>query len=67
MDDRWLALEVIANYLRVSKKQDLFMGDQQGHDTLFVGRFCKMKGIDIDNWVLEGGPFLVDFAYEENP
>jgi hypothetical protein len=42
------------------------MGDQQGHDSLFVGRFCKMKGIDIDTWVLEGGPFLVDFGYEEN-
>jgi excisionase family DNA binding protein len=55
MDDRWLSVDEIADYLGVAKDTDLHLGDLQGHAGHKVGRFWKFKKEDVDAWVREGG------------
>ena len=55
MDDRWLSVEQIAEYLGVSKDTVYAWvadKDMPGHR---VGRFWKFKKEEIDKWVRAGG------------
>ncbi|CAM3871520.1 methylation-associated defense system helix-turn-helix domain-containing protein MAD1 [Bordetella tumulicola] len=55
MNDRWLSVEEIANYLGVTKDTIYTWvtgGNMPGHK---VGRFWKFKQEDVDAWVKGGG------------
>ena len=59
MDDRWLSVEEIAEYLGVSKDTIYTWvtgTDMPGHK---VGRLWKFKVDEIDAWVREGGAATV--------
>lgn len=55
MDDRWLSVDEIAEYLGVAKDTIytwVTNKDMPGHK---VGRFWKFKKADVDAWVRAGG------------
>lgn len=55
MNDRWLSVEEIAQYLGVTKDTIytwVTSGHMPGHK---VGRFWKFKQEDVDSWVRGGG------------
>ena len=55
MDDRWLSVPEIAEYLGVSKDTVytwVTNGGLPGHK---VGRFWKFKKDEVDEWVRAGG------------
>ena len=55
MDDRWLPVDEIAEYLGVSKDISYTWvtgKDMPGHK---VDRPCKFKKIDVDKWIRAGG------------
>lgn len=55
MDDRWLSVDEIAEYLGVSRDTVyawLNKRDMPGHK---VGRLWKFKRVEVDGWVLAGG------------
>jgi len=55
MNDRWLSVEEIANYLGVTKDTIYTWvtgSNMPGHK---VGRFWKFKQDDVDAWVKGGG------------
>ncbi len=55
MDDRWLSVEEIADYLGVAKDTIYTWVTTKGMPGHRVGRFWKFKKEDVDAWVREGG------------
>lgn len=57
MDDRWLSVEEIAEYLGVSKDAVYSWVSTKGMPGHRVGRFWKFKRDEVDAWVRAGGAF----------
>lgn len=55
MDDRWLSVEEIAEYLGVSKDTVYTWISTKSMPGHRVGRFWKFKKEEIDGWVRAGG------------
>lgn len=55
MDDRWLSVDEIADYLGVAKDTIYTWVTSKGMPGHKVGRFWKFKKEDVDAWVREGG------------
>lgn len=55
MDDRWLSVEEIADYLGVSKDAVYSWVSAKGMPGHRVGRFWKFKRTEVDEWVRAGG------------
>jgi excisionase family DNA binding protein len=55
MDDRWLSVDEIAEYLGVSKDTVYTWVSSKGMPGHRVGRFWKFKKEEIDDWVRVGG------------
>ncbi len=55
MNDRWLSVDEIAEYLGVSKDTVYTWVTGKGMPGHKVGRFWKFKREDVDEWVRAGG------------
>jgi excisionase family DNA binding protein len=55
MDDRWLSVEEIAEYLGVSKDAVYSWVSLKGMPGHRVARFWKFKRDEVDAWVRAGG------------
>jgi excisionase family DNA binding protein len=55
IDDRWLSVDEIADYLGVSKDTIYGWVTTKGMPGHKVGRFWKFKRDDVDGWVRAGG------------
>ena len=55
MDDRWLSVDEIAEYLGVAKDTVYTWVTSKGMPGHKVGRFWKFKKENVDMWVREGG------------
>jgi excisionase family DNA binding protein len=55
MDERWLSVEEIAEYLGVSKDAVYSWVSSKGMPGHRVGRFWKFKRDKVDEWVHAGG------------
>jgi excisionase family DNA binding protein len=55
VDDRWLSVDEVAEYLGVSKDTVYAWVTHKGMPGYKVGRFWKFKREDVDTWVREGG------------
>ena len=55
MDDRWLSVDEIAEYLGVSKDTVYTWVSSKSMPGHRVGRFWKFKKDEIDDWVRGGG------------
>lgn len=55
MDDRWLSVDEIAEYLGVSKDTVYTWVTGKGMPGHKVGRFWKFKKDDVDSWIRAGG------------
>lgn len=55
MDDRWLSVDEIAEYLGVARDTVYTWATSKGMPGHKVGRFWKFKKDDVDAWVREGG------------
>ena len=55
MDDRWMSVDDIAEYLGVSKDTVYSWVASKGMPGFKVGRFWKFKKEDVDTWVRDGG------------
>ena len=55
MDDRWLSVDEVAQYLGVSRDTVYAWLTDKGMPGHKVGRFWKFKREDVDAWVREGG------------
>jgi len=55
MQDRWLSVDEIADYLGVSKDTVYTWVTGKGLPGHKVGRFWKFKCADVDEWVRAGG------------
>ena len=55
MDDRWMSVDEIAEYLGVSKDTVYAWVTKKGMPGYKVGRFWKFKREDVDLWVRDGG------------
>ena len=55
MDDRWLSVDELAEYLGVSKDTVYTWATSKGMPGHKVGRFWKFKREDVDAWVRDGG------------
>jgi excisionase family DNA binding protein len=55
MEDRWLSVDEIAEYLGVAKDTIYTWVTSKGMPGHKVGRFWKFKKEDVDAWVREGG------------
>lgn len=55
MDDRWLSVDEIAEYLGVAKDTVYTWVTSKGMPGHKVGRFWKFKKENVDTWVREGG------------
>lgn len=55
MEDRWLSVDEIADYLGVAKDTIYTWVTAKGMPGHKVGRFWKFKKEDVDAWVREGG------------
>jgi len=55
MDDRWLSVDEMAEYLGVSKDTVYTWVTGKGMPGHKVGRFWKFKKDDVDAWVRAGG------------
>ncbi len=55
MDDWWLSVDEIAEYLGVSKDTVYTWVSSKGMPGHRVGRFWKFKKDEIDDWVRAGG------------
>lgn len=55
MDDRWLSVEDIAEYLRVSRDTIYTWIDSKGRPAHRLGRLWKFKRTEVDGWVKSGG------------
>lgn len=55
MDDRWLSVDEIADYIGVSKDTVYTWINAQGMPAHRVGRLWKFKRVEVDEWVRSGG------------
>ena len=55
MNDRWLSVDDVAEYLGVSKDTVYGWVAAKGMPGHKVGRFWKFKKEDVDGWVRAGG------------
>lgn len=55
IEDRWLAVDEMADYLGVSKDTVYAWVTTKGMPGYRVGRFWKFKKNDVDDWVRAGG------------
>lgn len=55
MEDRWLSVEEIADYLGVSKDTVYAWITTKGMPAYRVGRLWKFKKDAVDSWVQSGG------------
>ncbi len=55
MDDRWLSVDEMAEYLGVSKDTVYTWVNDKGMPGYKVGRFWKFKKEEVDAWVRAGG------------
>jgi excisionase family DNA binding protein len=55
MDDRWLSVDEIAEYLGVSKDTVYTWINAKGMPAHRVGRLWKFKRDEVDEWVRAGG------------
>ncbi len=55
MDDRWLSVDEVAEYLWVSKDTIYNWLSDRAMPGYKVGRFWKFKKEDLDGWVRAGG------------
>ena len=55
MEDRWLSVDEIADYLGVAKDTIYTWVTAKGMPGHKVGRFWKFKKEDVDAWVRAGG------------
>lgn len=55
MDDRWLSVDDISEYLGVSKDTVYTWISAKGLPAHRVGRLWKFKREDVDEWVKSGG------------
>jgi excisionase family DNA binding protein len=54
MDDRWLSVDEIAEYLGVSKDTVYTWISGKGLPAHRIGRFWKFKRVEVDEWVHSG-------------
>jgi excisionase family DNA binding protein len=66
MDDRWLSVDEIAEYLGVAKDTVYTWVTSKGMPGHKVGRFWKFKKDDVDAWVREGGAAASSDDLDEN-
>lgn len=55
MNDRWLSVDEIAEYLGVSKDTIYTWVTGKGMPGHKVGRLWKFKKVEIDGWIRAGG------------
>ena len=55
MEDRWLSVDEVADYLGVAKDTIYNWVTSKGMPGHKVGRFWKFKKDDVDAWVRAGG------------
>mgnify|MGYP002777313988 FL=1 len=55
MDDRWLSVDEVCQYLGVSKDTVYGWLNDRKMPGFRVGRFWKFKRDDVDAWVRDGG------------
>ena len=55
MDDKWLTVEEIRQYLNVSKEPIYRWIEQKSMPGHRVGRRWMFKEIEVDSWVRSGG------------
>lgn len=55
VDDRWMSVDEVAEYLGVSKDSIYSWLTSKGMPGYRVGRFWKFKRDDVDAWVRAGG------------
>ena len=55
MEDRWLSVDEIAEYLGVSKDTVYTWINAKGMPAHRVGRLWKFKRDEVDEWVRSGG------------
>ncbi|ATG92540.1 MULTISPECIES: helix-turn-helix domain-containing protein [Methylomonas] len=55
MEDRWLSMSDISNYLGVSNDTIYKWIDKQDMPAHRMGRLWKFKKNEVDNWVKTGG------------
>ncbi len=55
MDDRWLSVEEIAEYLGVAKDSIYRWIESRGLPAHRIGKLWKFKKAEVDDWVRKGG------------
>jgi excisionase family DNA binding protein len=55
MDERWLSVDEIAEYLGVSKDTVYAWINEKGMPAHRMGRLWKFKREEVDGWVTSGG------------
>lgn len=55
MDERWLSVDEIAEYLGVSKDTTYSWINERGMPAHRMGRLWKLKRDEVDDWVRNGG------------
>ena len=55
MDDRWLSVEEIAEYLGVAKDSIYRWIESRGLPAHRIGKLWKFKKAEVDEWVRRGG------------
>ena len=55
MDERWLSVDEIAEYLGVSKDTVYVWINEKGMPAHRMGRLWKFKREEVDGWVTSGG------------
>lgn len=55
MDERWLSVDEIADYLGVSKDTVYAWINEKGMPAHRMGRLWKFKREEVDGWVTSGG------------
>lgn len=65
MEDRWLSVEEIAQYLGISKDSVYRWIEDKKMPAHKIGRLWKFKKNEVDSWVKAGGS--ADSEGSENP
>lgn len=55
MDDRWLSVDEIAQFLGVGRETVYRWVDKRGMPAHKIGRLWKFKKEEVDAWVRDGG------------
>ena len=55
VDERWLSVDEIAEYLGVSKDTVYVWINEKGMPAHRMGRLWKFKREEVDEWVISGG------------